>query len=178
MPRPISRSLCWATLAIACAAPALAADLTVKMQRASPEGTGAALGTITVGESDAGATFKLALHDLPPGPHGFHVHENATCGPTLLNGAHVPAGAAGGHFDPDHAGKHEGPAGEGHLGDLPLLEAQADGAAAQTLTAPRIKDTAILKGRTLMIHAGGDNYKDAPSPLGGGGGRFACGIVE
>ena len=29
-----------------------------------------------------------------------------------------------------------------------------------------------------MIHMGGDNYKDAPSPLGGGGGRLACGVVE
>jgi superoxide dismutase, Cu-Zn family len=28
-----------------------------------------------------------------------------------------------------------------------------------------------------MIHAGGDNYADAPKPLGGGGARVACGVV-
>jgi Cu-Zn family superoxide dismutase len=29
-----------------------------------------------------------------------------------------------------------------------------------------------------MIHAGGDNYSDEPEPLGGGGARIACGVVE
>jgi len=28
-----------------------------------------------------------------------------------------------------------------------------------------------------MIHAGGDNYSDQPEPLGGGGGRIACGVA-
>ena len=28
-----------------------------------------------------------------------------------------------------------------------------------------------------MIHAGGDNYSDEPQPLGGGGGRIACGVI-
>ena len=64
------------------------------------------------------------------------------------------------------------------MGDLPLLTAEPDGTATQTLTAPRIKDISVLKGHALMIHQGGDNYADTPSPLGGGGGRFACGVVE
>jgi Cu-Zn family superoxide dismutase len=29
-----------------------------------------------------------------------------------------------------------------------------------------------------MIHAGGDNYADAPAPLGGGGPRIVCGLIE
>ncbi len=29
----------------------------------------------------------------------------------------------------------------------------------------------------LVIHEGGDNYSDTPKPLGGGGGRIACGVV-
>lgn len=29
-----------------------------------------------------------------------------------------------------------------------------------------------------MIHAGGDNYADQPAPLGGGGPRLACGVIE
>jgi len=28
---------------------------------------------------------------------------------------------------------------------------------------------ADVKGRSIMIHAGGDNYSDQPAPLGGGG---------
>jgi superoxide dismutase, Cu-Zn family len=29
-----------------------------------------------------------------------------------------------------------------------------------------------------MIHSGGDNYSDAPAPLGGGGARIACGVIK
>ena len=29
-----------------------------------------------------------------------------------------------------------------------------------------------------MIHAGGDNYSDQPQPLGGGGARIACGVIN
>jgi len=37
---------------------------------------------------------------------------------------------------------------------------------------------ADLKGRALMIHTGGDNYADQPAPLGGGGVRWACGVIQ
>jgi Cu-Zn family superoxide dismutase len=35
-----------------------------------------------------------------------------------------------------------------------------------------------IRGKALMIHAGGDNYSDRPAPLGGGGARIACGVIE
>ena len=41
--------------------------------------------------------------------------------------------------------------------------------------ARRAKDFA---GRSLMIHAGGDNHADHPAPLGGGGARLVCGVVK
>ena len=44
--------------------------------------------------------------------------------------------------------------------------------------APRIKDASQLKGRALVLHAGGDNYEDTPAPNGGGGDRIACGIIK
>jgi Cu-Zn family superoxide dismutase len=177
MQHPLGHKLRLAVLATAVAVPALAADLTVVMHKATQEGTGDNVGTITIGVSNAGATFRLDLHGLPPGPHGFHAHENGNCGPTLLNGTRIPGGAAGGHLDPYRTGAHRGPAGEGHLGDLPMLEVDANGSAKQTLTASRIKDSEMLKGRALIIHAGGDSYSDAPNLLGGGGGRLACGVV-
>jgi Cu-Zn family superoxide dismutase len=85
--------------------------------------------------------------------------------------------AAKGHYDPEDTKKHAGPEGDGHKGDLPVLEVAADGTAQVTLTAPRLK-VADAQGRALMIHAGGDNYSDQPKPLGGGGARSACGVVE
>jgi Cu-Zn family superoxide dismutase len=178
MKHPTGYALCLAMFATMTLSPSSrAADLTVAMHKVTQDGPGEAIGTIVIANTPAGATFKLNLHGLPPGPHGFHVHENGNCSPTLLNGTRIPGGAAGSHFDPDHTYKHAGPEGEGHFGDLPLIVAEADGTATQTLTAPRIKDTDALKTRGLIIHAGSDTYSDVPS-LGGGGARFACGAIE
>jgi Cu-Zn family superoxide dismutase len=181
MKHPIATALSLtliATVGLIGAQPAFAADQTAAMHKTTPEGIGDSIGTIAVADSAAGATFKLDLHGLPPGPHGFHVHENGNCDPTLMNGVRMPAGAAGSHMDPDHTSKHEGPTGTGHMGDLPALDVASNGTATQSLTAPRIKDASILKKHALIIHAGGDNYSDAPAALGGGGGRLACGVIE
>lgn len=157
---------------------ASAADMRAEMRLATPSGPGESIGTVTVSQGAQGVMFKTDLKGLPPGPHGFHLHENGTCEPSTANGQVVPAGAAGGHLDPAHSGHHEGPEHAGHLGDLPVLTADASGVAAETLAAPRITDLQAIKGHALMIHAGGDNYADAPLPLGGGGARFACGVLE
>jgi len=86
--------------------------------------------------------------------------------------------AAGGHFDPANTKKHLGPdAMGGHKGDLPVLKVAADGTATGLLLAPHLK-LADLAGHALMIHAGGDNYADQPKPLGGGGARIACGVIQ
>jgi Cu-Zn family superoxide dismutase len=57
------------------------------------------------------------------------------------------------------------------------MEVGSDGMAMEELTAPRLT-VADARGKALMIHAGGDNYSDQPKPLGGGGGRVACGVVQ
>jgi Cu-Zn family superoxide dismutase len=125
-----------------------------------------------------GAVFALNLKDLPPGKHGLHLHENGDCGPGLVDGAQVAAGAAGGHWDSEHTGKHAGPAGDGHIGDLPVLLVLDDGTVTKTLIAPRIKDIETIRGHALVIHADGDNYADTPQPLGGSGARIACGVIR
>src|SRR6185295_4898451 len=114
----------------------------------------------------------------PPGPHGFHVHEKPSCDPAMDQkaGKVMPAQAAGGHLDPDKTGHHEGPTGNGHLGDLPLLKVDDDGKASTPVVAPRLKISG-LHGHALMIHAGGDTYSDSPKELGGGGARLACGVI-
>src|SRR6266568_4874029 len=99
--------LAWAT------AIAGAAELRAEMRQAMPTGPGEALGTVTISDSPGGAVLKTTLKGLPPGAHGFHIHENGSCQPTTANVPPVPAGGAGGHFDPQKTGKHEGPEGGG-----------------------------------------------------------------
>jgi Cu-Zn family superoxide dismutase len=151
-------------------------SLTVTLAEANAEGSGAVVGTVAVTSSAYGLVFTPDLKGLAPGLHGFHVHVNASCGPTEVDGKKVPAGAAGPHLDPLKTGKHGAPWGDGHLGDLPPLYVAADGTATQPVLAPRLK-LADLAGHSLMIHAGGDNHSDHPMPLGGGGARVACGVV-
>ena len=165
-------------LAAALAGTAHAAELKADIHQVTAAGTGDSVGTVTITDASGGAMIKTALKGLPAGQHGFHVHENGSCAPGTANNQPVPAGAAGGHFDPAKTGKHEGPEGAGHLGDMPRLQVGADGSAAVTLTAPHIKDVSALKGKAVMIHANGDNYSDQPAPLGGGGGRIACGLLQ
>ena len=89
----------------------------------------------------------------------------------------VPALAAGGHLDPKETNRHREPWGDGHLGDLPPLYMTTDGTAVNPVHGPRLK-LADVRNRSLMIHAGGDNHSDDPLPLGGGGARVACGVID
>jgi superoxide dismutase, Cu-Zn family len=127
------------------------------------------IGTVTVEQNKYGLLFVPNLHDLPPGAHGFHIHQNPSCD--------NHGDAAGGHLDPHHTGKHLGPYNDhGHLGDLPVLVVNPDGSATIPVLAPRLK-MADIKGHALMIHKGGDNYSDYPQKLGGGGARIACSVI-
>jgi Cu-Zn family superoxide dismutase len=162
----------------ACAGAAFAAPapITVDMKSVSAEGIGASIGTIEISETAAGLKLIPHLKGLPAGERGFHVHENPDCSAKEKEGKMTAAQAAGGHYDPHHSGHHLGPAGGGHVGDLPKLTVKEDG----TATAP-IEVTGLqlsdITNRSLMIHAGSDTYSDTPAPLGGGGARIACGII-
>lgn len=157
-----------------------AATAKITMTLVNADGVGKSIGTVTASDTPKGVRFSPALRELPPGDHGFHVHDKGSCEPgpdADKGGAAAPAFAAGGHYDPETSGKHEGPDGMGHKGDLPVLTVAADGRATGAVVAPHLK-VADIKGRTLMIHAGGDNFSDQPVKLGGGGGRIACGPIR
>jgi len=141
------------------------------------KGVGKSIGTITAADSQDGVIFTPQLSELQPGIHGFHIHENANCSSAEQDGKRIAGLAAGGHYDPGKTGSHQGPYGEGHLGDLPVLYVGNDGKATLPVLAPRF-DIVDVKGRSIIIHAGGDNYSDKPEKLGGGGSRIACGIIE
>jgi Cu-Zn family superoxide dismutase len=156
---------------------ATAEEITVNMNKIDANGVGASVGTVTFTDTPKGLAVVAKLKDVPAGQHGFHVHQNPDCGAKEKDGKLVAGLAAGGHYDPSNAGKHAGPNGQGHIGDLPALEISANGTVAKMEPAAHVK-VADLKGRAIVIHDGGDNYADEPKPLGGGGARIACGVVK
>lgn len=161
-------------VAVAVAAPA---ETRATMNVLTDTGNGAAAGTVTITETPHGLVFTPALTGLPAGLHGFHVHEAGSCNAAQKDGKSVAGLAAGGHYDPAGSKHHGLPWGDGHLGDLPALYVDASGAANNPVLAPRLK-MADVKGRALMVHAGGDNHSDHPAALGGGGARVVCGVIQ
>ncbi len=151
--------------------------ITVQMNIVDEKGIGTAVGQVQIKETQYGVVFTPLLTGLPQGIHGFHVHENPSCEPKEQDGKIVAALAAGGHYDPAGSKRHDYPWGDGHLGDLPALYVDAAGNANNPVLAPRLK-LADVRGRSLMIHVGGDNYADQPAPLGGGGARIVCGVIQ
>src|SRR5690606_31294340 len=79
------------------------------------------IGTVTFMETASGMLHVMAeMTDLPPGPHGFHVHETGECD------AEGGFESAGGHYAGDrNHGVHdaEGP----HPGDFPNVHVGQDG---------------------------------------------------
>jgi Cu-Zn family superoxide dismutase len=162
---------------LAWAEAALAERAVVTMHEITPEGTGKQLGTITLTDTDAGLQLAFQLKGLPPGEHGIHVHEKGSCDAASKDGEMQAGLGAGAHYDPAHSGHHLGPNGQGHLGDLELISVDASGIDTEITTAKRLH-LSDIRGRAIIIHAGGDNYADQPKPLGGGGARIACGIIK
>ena len=172
-----------AALAALASGSALAEDkVEIPMNLIGDNGIGKSIGTITAQDTKNGfLSLKMDLAaELPPGGHGFHIHENPSCDPAQQDGMMVAGLAAGGHYDPGHTGKHLGPSGEGHLGDLPILfvgiDEDGQTATKHTLVAPRLK-LADIHGRSIVIHANSDNFRDEPKPGGGGGALIACGVI-
>lgn len=171
------RSLLTQVLALALGLAGTAGAQTLVAPMAFSDGSGPA-GSVTATQTAAGVAFNVELHGVTPGAHGFHLHQTGSCAASEKDGKMVPAGAAGGHFDPTMAGVHAGPEGAGHLGDLPRLEARADGKVDMTVIAPHVRTLSVLAGHAVIVHAGGDNYADTPAPLGGGGARLICGVFS
>lgn len=158
-----------ALIASISAASFASATLVVPMVIVDQQGHDKSIGVIRADDTIYGLMLTPKLHGLPPGVHGFHIHQMPMCGNHGM--------AAGGHLDPKRTDRHLGPFnGNGHDGDLPVLLVDAKGDATLPVVAPRLKLAQIIN-RTIMIHVGADNYSDAPEKLGGGDGRLACGVV-
>ena len=154
-------------------------SLSVEIYRATENGLGHQMGNVTITESPYGLVFTPNLKELKPGLYGFHVHTNPDCGLASKNGKVDIAGRAGGHLDPKETNQHSTPWDDkGHLGDLPPLYVDENGNATLPVLAPKLKKLSDVRGHSIMLHAGHDNYSDHPEPLGGSGTRFGCGVIR
>jgi superoxide dismutase, Cu-Zn family len=127
-------------------------------------------GTVTFAASGTGVAVKASLKGLPPGTHGFHVHEFGDC--TAPDGT-----AAGGHFNPKGS-PHGAPTDAArHAGDLGNIQAGPDGTATLDWTDPTmvLDGPGGVIGHAVIVHAGADDLKTQPT--GNAGGRVACGVI-
>ena len=97
--------------------PLQAAEKVIQIWLIDNTGAGETVGKVKASSSPHGTVFTPDLRGLSPGLHGFHVHETPSCGPGTKGGKKVAGMDAGGHYDSSRAGRHEGPYGNGHLGD-------------------------------------------------------------
>lgn len=152
----------------AAAAPA-AQPATARAELKGPDGT--SHGTVTFSEENGAVEIVADLSGLPPGSHGFHLHEGTECTPPDFK-------SAGGHFNPTNA-PHGGPTdAEHHAGDSGNIEIDASGnghleLSTSLLTVAPGPNSAV--GHAVIVHEKADDLKTQPS--GDAGARIACGIV-
>jgi len=137
---------------------------------------GKPVGTVDFAALGHGVLITFDLHDLPPGPHGIHLHGSANCdaksgftaaGPIL---SLVP-------------GKKHGYLAEGgpETGDLPNQFAGADGRLHASVVTNSFslgngkKSIFDRDGVSVILDQRGDDYRT--QPLGNAGNRIACGVV-
>jgi Cu-Zn family superoxide dismutase len=138
--------------------------------------TGKPLGSAQLTQTEKGVLIDIDLKDLPPGLHGFHIHQTGKC-----DGA-AKFTTAGGHFSV--AGQEHGyHSGKGpHAGDLPNLTVPASGALKEQLFTPGVTlgsgDNSLFDadGSALVIHAKADDYRSQPA--GDSGDRIGCAVIE
>jgi superoxide dismutase, Cu-Zn family len=136
---------------------------------------GKSVGTVELWSQGDGVGLELHLHDLTPGDHAIHFHQNAVCeGPDFKS--------AGGHFNPE--GKKHGfdnPDGH-HAGDLRNFTVDAEGKAngvkleSHDATLNSGPHSLLANGAAVVVHAKADDYKTDPS--GNSGDRIACGVIS
>lgn len=137
---------------------------------------GMQVATATLSEQKTGGVkIKLEGNNLPPGVHGFHIHDHGACVPPDFE-------SAGGHYNPTNS-KHgfdhpEGP----HAGDLENITVAEDGTVSVELEAPLVtldpngENTLFTdEGTSLVIHTDSDDY--ISQPAGNAGVRIACGVI-
>ena len=142
---------------------------TVTLQPTQGNTAGANLVLMSMGD---GVHFTGRITGLPPGPHGFHIHENGDC-------SAPDASSAGGHFNPTGAAHGAPDAAAHHLGDLGNIEADSYGNAEVNVHVGGItlgEGANSIKGKAVIVHAAADDFQTQPT--GNAGARLACGVIQ
>jgi len=121
-------------------------------------------------QGDGSAEVVIDLTGVPPGVHGFHVHEKGDCGNNGQN--------AGGHFNPNSMVHGAPDAQSHHAGDFGNVTADANGEVhtrfmTHSVTVKEGATSAV--GHAIVLHANPDDL--VTQPTGNAGGRIACGVV-
>jgi Cu-Zn family superoxide dismutase len=129
-------------------------------------------GEVKLEETEAGLRIEVTLSGVPPGEHGFHVHEFGSCD--------AGGKAAGGHYNPDgvrHGDLRKDGTSGAHAGDLGNLSVQPDGRASFTAVIEPLTLSGArypLAGRAVILHAQPDDFGQ---PTGNAGARIGCGTI-
>lgn len=134
------------------------------------------IGEVTVTEGKNGVIIQIEAEKLSPGMHGFHIHEKGECTPPNFE-------SAGGHFNPtDKEHGFDNPKGF-HLGDLPNIEVEENGAVNAVVTdidvtlQPGLENSILDEGGSaIVIHENADDYRT--DPAGNAGDRIACAVLK
>jgi Cu-Zn family superoxide dismutase len=121
--------------------------------------------------ADGSVEVKVDMTGVPPGEHGFHIHDKGDCGD---NG-----NAAGGHFNPTSMIHGAPDAVSHHAGDFGNVSADASGAVHATFTTHSITvapGTNSVIGHAVILHANRDDL--TTQPTGNAGARIACGVTQ
>lgn len=117
--------------------------------------------------------IDVSLEGVPPGDHGFHVHEYGD----LTNGCM----SSGEHFNPTNV-KH-GDVNNGHVGDLGNLTADSQGIVRTKIRSKylKLRGKHSVIGRTIVLHADKDDLgmttHELSDTTGNSGSRIACSII-
>ena len=137
-----------------------------------PSGSQTARGSVHFQDAgDQGVEVKVDLVGVPPGVHGFHVHENGDCG---NNGAN-----AGGHFNPMTMPHGAPEAVSHHAGDFGNVTADDKGEVHTTFTTHSISlkegQSNYVVGHAVVLHGNPDDLTSQPA--GNAGPRISCGVT-
>ncbi len=143
------------------------------MANATIDSTSGSTAKGTVHFQDAGENGVEVVVDLtgvPPGVHGFHVHEKGDCGNNAQN--------AGGHFNPNGMVHGAPDAVSHHAGDFGNVTADDKGEVHTRFTTHSISintGTNAVVGHAVVLHGNPDDL--VSQPAGNAGPRIGCGVV-
>jgi Cu-Zn family superoxide dismutase len=156
-------------LVVGCAS----SHLPSSMATLQPSSGQTAKGTVNLSDAgDGNVDVQVDLTGVPPGTHGFHIHEKGDCG---NNGAN-----AGGHFNPTSMVHGAPDAVSHHAGDFGNVTADANGEVHTRFTTHSVSlksgEANNPVGKAVVLHEKADDLVSQPS--GNAGARIACGVIE